>query len=296
MTSTHADDPYVVRWGEEGETLAASARNDADLSAALARRLLRPGDTVAVDAGCGAAGMAVALARTLPGGRVYALDADPDVRARARETCAAAGLGPDRVTVGHCDLDGAAGAAMSGLDADGADVIWAAHSVHHAADQQHAVERLAAALRPGGRLALAEGGLGATHLPWDVGVGEPGLERRLAAAQDRWFGRMRAGLPGSVAMPYGWTEALGRAGLTEIATWNVPVDRPAPLDPADRAAVARRLQHHVGRLTETGLLDAADVAAWERLLDPDAPDWIGRRADIFHLEVRSVHVGVRPAG
>jgi SAM-dependent methyltransferase len=286
------DDPYVVKWADQEETLAAAARNDAGLFTAMARRLIRPGDQVAVDVGCGAAGMAIALARELPDGRVYALDGDPEVLRQAREACNAAGLGPDRVEMGRCDLDGER--PMQVLGADRADVIWAARVLHHAADQQRAVGLLAAALRPGGRLALAEGGLRSTHLPWDVGVGEPGLELRLEAAQDRWFARMRAALPGVVPMPYGWTEALARAGLTDIGTWNTPIDRPAPLVPADRAAVAQRLRRHVDWLAGTDLLDDADLAAWERLLDPEGPDWLGNRTDIFHLEVRSVHVATRP--
>ena len=73
----------------------------------------------------------------------------------------------------------------------GADLVWASGSVHHAGDQQRAVDTLAGLLAPGGRLALAEGGLPLRCLPWEVGVGEPGLEIRLDAAQDRWFARMR---------------------------------------------------------------------------------------------------------
>lgn len=290
----HPDDPYVIHWADERPTLAAAAHSDVALFTAMARRLTKPDDQVVVDVGCGAAGMALALADAVPAAKVYALDGDPDIRAVARDNLDDAGIRPDRVVVDHCDLDDA-GAGMAALGADRADVVWAARTVHHAADQQRAVDLLAAALAPGGRLALAEGGLRATHLPWDVGVGDPGLEVRLAAAEDRWFGRMRAALPGSVPMPYGWTEALARAGLSAIATWNLPIDRPAPLDPAYRTTVVARLRHHLDRLLEADLLDAADRTAWERLLDPDDAAWLGNRPDLHHLEMRSIHVGVRPS-
>lgn len=54
---------------------------------------------------------------------------------------------------------------------------------------------LAGLLAPGGRPALAEGGLASRHLPWDLGFGEPGHELRLQLAEDRWFAVMRISLP-----------------------------------------------------------------------------------------------------
>ena len=103
-------------------------------------------------------------------------------------------------------------------------------------------------LRPGGRLALAEGGLAARHLPHDVGVGEPGLEGRLQAANEAWFNGMRARLPGSVRMPYGWAEALRRAGLTGVTSRSWLLE-PAP----DPARLADKFGHRCPRLHEIGL-------------------------------------------
>jgi SAM-dependent methyltransferase len=174
-----------------------------------------------------------------------------------------------------------------------ADLIWAAASVHHLGDQQAAVSALAGLLGPGGRLALAEGGLPARHLPWDVGVGEPGLELRLDLAQDRWFAQMRASLPGTVRMPYGWTEALRRAGLTEVRTRTAVLESSAPLGKEELDRVLDSLAHRVDRLRPTGLLDPADLTTWDTLLDPDSPSWLGRRTDLFWLVARSVHIGVR---
>ena len=143
-----------------------------------------------------------------PGGLVVAADGNAEVLAEAGRRLAGV---PARVELVVADL----GDGVEPLRAHGpADLVWASASVHHVGDQQAAVAALASLLGPGGRLALAEGGLPTRRLPWDVGVGEPGLEVRLEAAQDRWFARMRAALPGSVPMPYGWTEALRRAGLT----------------------------------------------------------------------------------
>ena len=258
----------------------------------MARHLVDPADRLAVDVGCGAGGMTQALAAAMTGGRVVGVDGEEQVLARAREhvdgTAAAAGIE-------FVALDFGTGVpALAATLGAPADLVWASASVHHVGDQQAAVDALAGLLAPGGRIALAEGGLPLRHLPWDVGVGEPGLEIRLEAAQDRWFARMRAALPGAVAMPYGWTEALRRAGLTEVTTRSWLLETPPPLDAEDRRAVAGTLAHRVDRLRSTGLLDPADLAAWDRLVDPDDPAWLGRREDLSRLTARSVHLGRRP--
>jgi hypothetical protein len=50
-----------------------------------------------------------------------------------------------------------------------------------------AIRDPAAVVRKGGRVVVVEGGLGSWFVPDDCGVGEPGLEQRLAAAQEAWF-------------------------------------------------------------------------------------------------------------
>jgi SAM-dependent methyltransferase len=172
-----------------------------------------------------------------------------------------------------------------------ADLVWASAVVHHSPDQQATVDVLAGLLAPQGRLALAEGGLPRRHLPWDLGTGRPGLESRLEQAQDGWFAAMRDSLPGAVRLPYGWPNALRRAGLADVTTWTSLIERPAPLSSAERERVAGKLAHRVEWLRERRLLPAEDDGAWSRLLDPDRPEWIGHRDDVFVLDARSVHVG-----
>jgi SAM-dependent methyltransferase len=275
---------YQIDWSEHADWLAGAARDDADWYAALAGSLVRPGDRLAADIGCGGGGMVRALAAVLPtGGRAIGVDAAEDVLARAREATPV-GLPVEYVSA---DLAGDLAAVLGGP----ADLVWASASVHHAGDQQAAVDGLAALLGPGGRLALSEGGLRPRFLPWDVGVGQPGLEVRLEAAHDAWFGRMRAELPGSVPMPYGWTEALRRAGLVNVTTRSTLLEHPVPL--ADPVTALDPLSWRVGRLRAAGLLSEADDAAWERLLHPDDPAYLGRRPDLYRLEARSVHIGHR---
>lgn len=289
-----SSDPFVVAWDQDAATrLAAAARDAAGWYAEAARRLTRPGDRLAVDVGCGGAGMAIAVATTRPETAVLGLDGSAEVLADARTNLENAGL-TDRVHLEQVDLH-AGTAGLSSVVSRPADLIWASYVVHHVGDQQRAVDDLAALLAPGGRLALAEGGLRPRGLPWDLGVGEPGLESRLEVAMDRWFAGMRQRLPGSVRMPYGWTEALRRAGLDVVPSWTAVLDKPAPLTGEDREHLVDRLSRNVRRLEEAELLDADDVQAWHRLLDPDDEAWLGRRDDLSEFEVRCVHVGVRPA-
>lgn len=294
MAHHHGAD-YDIDWAEHAEHLSNAARTDARWYAAQAAALVRPDDQLLADIGCGGAGMAAAMAAAAaPEAQVVAVDEDTTVLSAARNELKAAGL-VDRVKLARADMADGREAVASALGGD-ASLIWASAVVHHAGDQQATVDALAGLLAPGGRLALSEGGLRSRHLPWDVGVGRPGLELRLEAAHDRWFAGMRAELPGSVPMPYGWTTALGRAGLDDATTSTSLLERPPPLDERDTAFVVDRLCHWVERLQEFDLLEPDDVTAWNRLLDEDDPAWLGHRADLFVLEARSVHVGTRPAG
>lgn len=293
---THGFDPYIVDWAEKAAGLVEIARDEQAWYEALAPALLRPTDRVAVDVGCGGGGMTLALAAALgERGRVVAVDGEPELLAAVRaEVSARSGDRLAPVETVEADLDEGVEAVRAAL-AGPADLIWASAAVHHVADQQAAVESLVSLLGPRGQLALAEGGLPARHLPWDIGVGEPGIELRLDAANDQWFTRMRAELPGSVPMPYGWTEAMRRAGLVNVTTRTMLRERPAPMPEPERHQLAERFARSVDRLRPTGFLAPADLAAWDRLLDPDDAAWLGHRTDVFRLEARSVHLGVRPS-
>ncbi|HEY3558915.1 MAG TPA: class I SAM-dependent methyltransferase [Kribbella sp.] len=293
-----------IDWAGEAGRLRASAEGEADWNAAVAATLVRDTDKVVADVGCGGGGMAKALAEALPGATVVAIDADPDVLEQAREHTA--GL----VRCELASMDDGAEPLRRAIDAP-ADLIWASASVHHAADQQAAVDALASLLAPGGRLALAEGGLPARYLPWELGIGEPGLELRLDVAQDRWFKVMRDSLPGSVSLPYGWTDALTRAGLVDVTTRSVLNETPAPLTPERQERVVQQFRTRIDRLsgaehghghghghgqvaTDEEWLTPEDLDVWNQLLDPEGPYFLGRRTDLAVLSVRSVHIGHAP--
>jgi SAM-dependent methyltransferase len=238
-----------------------------------------------VDVGCGAGGAAIAFAGQLPRtGTVVALDPDPRLVAVARQRVGDAAVA-DRVQL--------AAAAIGGLPVPPGtvDVVWASGVVHHVADQQAAVDELVGLLRPGGVLALVEGGLPLRCLPHEVGFGRPGLEARLDEARARWFIDMRAEL-GGPPMPYGWPEALARAGLVDVGLRSFLAESRPPLDRVGRQ-VAR--QHLESARTELGeYLDADDRATVARLLDLDAPMGVGRRDDLVVTAVRTVQLAIAP--
>ncbi|WP_336162276.1 class I SAM-dependent methyltransferase [Amycolatopsis sp. VC5-11] len=173
-----------------------------------------------------------------------------------------------------------------------ADLVWASRVVHHLPDQQAAIGTLTAVARVGGVVALAEGGLSFSCLPWDLGLGRPGLEDRLQAAQAEWFVGMREGIDGAVPMPYGWPLALEHAGLADVSSFSALVDHPAP----GPDGLADYVHHHLSRLATHGAdhLSDEDRATLAALLDPDSAHYLGHRRDLYLLGARTVHHGRRP--
>jgi SAM-dependent methyltransferase len=171
-------------------------------------------------------------------------------------------------------------------------VVWASGVVHHLPDQQAAVEDLARLAAHGGRVVLVEGGLPLRCLPHDVGIGRPGLEARLDEARARWFEDMRSELSGP-PLPYGWPEALRRAGLTDVRTRSFLAEAVPPLDEVGR----RMVEQHVGAaLRELGeRLDRDDRRTLARLLDRDDRAGARSRDDLVVTAVRTVHAGTQPA-
>jgi SAM-dependent methyltransferase len=289
--SAHTHDD--IDWADRLAQLRMADALDADALAPVARRLLAglPSRPTLVDVGCGAGGMSVHFARELArgdGGTVVLLDATPALLAEAqRAVSAVAGANVEVVAV-HGDL---ADAGLSG-QVPRADLVWASGVVHHVADQQAALRTLAGLLRPGAVLAIAEGGLEMRCLPWDLGVGRPGLEHRLLAARGEWFAGMRAGIGGSVALPYGWPRALREAGLEDVESFGALVDHPLPGSDLLREYVVHRVGWLAGSAGEW--LDADDRATVAALIDPDGPGFLGHRDDLYLFGAKAIHSGRLP--
>jgi ubiquinone/menaquinone biosynthesis C-methylase UbiE len=269
--------------------LETSARFDAPWVAAAVAWLVesssrpdgpRPPQRV-LDVGCGAGGAACALAAALGPGVVSGFDRDPRLLAIARRRATDAGL------EGHIRWL-AAGVDALPVEPGSADLVWVSGVVHHVPDQQAAIGTLAGLLRPGGRLALIEGGLPLRCLPFDIGLGAVGLESRLDEARSRWFADMRDELQGP-ALPYGWPEALRRAGLVDVRVRSFLAESPPPLDDFGRQVAERHLRSALTELDDRLGPDDRDTIV--RLLDPDDAAYIGRRDDLIVTAVRTLNVG-----
>jgi SAM-dependent methyltransferase len=238
-----------------------------------------------LDVGCGAGGATCAFADAPTPGVVVGFDRDPRLLAIARRRATDAGFAGN-VLGWSC-------AAVDALPVEpgSADLVWASGVIHHLPDQQAAIGTLAALLRPGGRLALVEGGLPLRCLPFDIGVGRVGLEARLDEARSRWFADMRDELHGP-SLPYGWPGALRRAGLVDLRVRSFLAEAPPPLDDFGRQVVERHLRSGLTELDDRLAPDDRDTIA--RLLDPDDAAYIGLRDDLMVTAVRTVNVGTAP--
>lgn len=276
--------------------MAARLENSGELQLPVLRQtaerlrdLLGPDKEVRriLDIGSGPGVMSCVLAEAFPEARTVAVDGAAALLDRVAARAERLGLGA-RVTTHHAELP-------EGLDEDlgTADLIWSSRAVHHLGDQQGALDGLARALRPGGLLAIAEGGLPMRFLPRDIGIGRPGLQARLDAAREDWFQAMRAELPGSTSVVEDWPALLTRAGLAAAGSFTLLLDLPAPLDGPARTylhAELTRLRESMGEP-----LDTEDRKTVDQLLEPEAPEGILRRPDAFLLSASTVFTGMRRA-
>jgi SAM-dependent methyltransferase len=167
-----------------------------------------------------------------------------------------------------------------------ADLIWVSGVVHHLDDPAAAVRDLAGRLRPGGVLALREGGLPLRWLPSHV-------DRGLSARLDAINAALAAGHVhpmGAMEPPRAWPELIRDAGLEPVSR-SFLLDLPAPLDESARTRLRRNLR--MAREMTGELLTAEDAAMLDRLTDDHDPESVLHRPDVFMLRASTIHTGVR---
>ncbi|CAL9579010.1 Trans-aconitate 2-methyltransferase [Streptomyces sp. enrichment culture] len=285
----HGHDHADLDWAEMAPLLETEAELFSPLYtqalAWVARDVREPG--LVVDAGSGPGVVSCLLADAFPGARVVAVDGAEPLLERARARAARLGVA-DRFGTLAGELPGV----LDELDHP-AGLLWASRSLHHLGDQRAALTAFGERLAPGGTLAILEGGLPMRFLPRDIGIGRPGIQARLDAAQEERFAEMRATLPDAVAETEDWPGLLNAAGLKHTGSRSFLLDLPAPVSGRVRDYVATSL----GRLREArgDRLDATDRATLDRLLDPGDEAGVHRRPDLFLLAAHTVHTAVRPA-
>jgi SAM-dependent methyltransferase len=237
-----------------------------------------------LEAGSGAGGFTSLLADAvaLGGGKVTALDESREMLDSTRDLVQQGGHG-ELVSYQQGDIGSLP--FESGLF----DLAWASRAVHHVPDQLAGVKELARVVAPGGRLVLREGIIGTRFLPDDIGLGAPGLEDRLNVGWHRWFtSNVRAG---NVRYPFGWTQMLVEAGLSDVTAKTFMLEALSPFTDFQIAYMGRHLRRWVEDDKRKAMLDADDVSVLTALTDPASDAYVFKRSDLYLQEMVTVYVG-----
>jgi len=282
MSPHHHDHDSPVDWSVRGQELVI----DGELTAPMVDQALtwlvdrQPDAQTVIDVGSGPGVAATTFAQLLPQADVLAVDGAAPLLDMARERAERFGVG-DRFTTREVSLP-------DGLtDLPPADLIWASGVVHHLPDPVAALRALGGLLRPGGLLAIREGSLPMRFLPEGVAPGV--LSRLEAIAEDR----TAAGEHPMGVVPYhgAWPDLLRAAGLEPDGTRTFLLDLPAPVSTDVREYIHRRLEMMQGFVEDHAT--QSDAQALADLLDPEAPDGVLTRADLFLLSGSTVHTARR---
>lgn len=209
------------------------------MARAVLERLELAGDEVVLDAGCGSGRVTRMLLERLPHGRVIAVDASEQMVARAREELAGAPADVRRADLAELRL----------APGERADAVFSNATFHWVPDHDALFARLAAALRPGGRLSAQCGGEGNVAAVHESAIAAAAV----AGLADRFDGWPR---PWNFASPERTEARLRAAGFDDVRCWL----QPWPVEPAEPRSYLQTvcLGPHLERL---------EPAEHERFLD-----------------------------
>jgi trans-aconitate 2-methyltransferase len=214
-------------------------------------RLELAGDEVVVDAGCGSGKITLELARRLPHGTVYAVDAAPSMVAHTQEA-----LG-DRAIALCQDL-------VELALPEPVDVVFSNATFHWIPDHDALFEALHRNLKPGGRLLAQCGGRGNIDSFRKTADGVAGEEPFAEYFLD-WK------RPWNYATAEETDERLHRAGFEEVSTWME--DRPTELEEPRSFIATVCLVRHLDPLPEE-LRDRFVDTVMERVGEPVVLDYV----------------------
>ncbi|PXW28838.1 UNVERIFIED_CONTAM: methyltransferase family protein [Williamsia faeni] len=230
-----------------------------------------------LDLGAGTGTGTFGLLQHFVASHAVAVDGSTDMLEHLQRRAEHLGLA-DRVTTLHADLD-------EGVpELDPVDLAWASGSLHHLADPDRSLGQVAAAIRPGGLLAIVE----LNGHPRFLTDGAPGAAAEAKAhallAVDR-----TVDMP---AMGSDWGARLARAGLVVELDRPIVVDLPPPLPDVVGTYAFAILTRIRGAVAER--LGAADLDHLDQLLD-GGPSDVRYRSDLYVRTERQLLIARRPA-
>jgi SAM-dependent methyltransferase len=276
----HADEAYLHRLQQFDRVLEPMHRE------MVTWLNITPGSHV-LDAGCGAGGMTRLLAEAVgDGGQVTALDIELQLLEATQNLVAATDFS-SRVKYEQASIDDLP-------FPDGTfDLVWCSRVIHHMRDMLAAAREIRRVLKPGGKFAMREDGHLVQLLPFDIGLGEPGLDERLNAVRAWDFAQVRPSIPDSVPYPFGWTQLLRDAGFTDVKARSFLFEALPPFDDNLGRFVLRHWRHPLEAAEIRARLSPEDRQMLEQLVDEQSPHFLLKRPDLHFVKVSSVFVGAQ---
>jgi SAM-dependent methyltransferase len=233
-----------------------------------------------LDLGSGTGTGAFALLERFARANAIAVDISTYLLGHLRDNARSLGVA-DRIDTVQADLN----TAWPSIDT--VDLAWASSSLHHMADPDRVLSEVFAHLRAGGLLFVAEMDSFPRFLPDDLGLGHPGLERRLYAALAE---RQAIEVP---HLGSDWGSRLSKAGFIVESERPFVIDLAPPLPPS----TGRYAQASLRRLRSNlhDLMSADDQATLDTIIESNRPDGILQRDDLTVRTARTVWAARRPS-
>ncbi|HEX2789022.1 MAG TPA: class I SAM-dependent methyltransferase [Steroidobacteraceae bacterium] len=167
------------------------------------------------------------------------------------------------------------------------DLIWCVNTINHLRDPVIGVERLAALLRRGGRLALGQSSL----LPDMYFAWDSRLERVINEAVRQYY-RERYRLEESeLTAIRSIVGVLRKANMSNVRARSFMIERVAPLSASDRAYLLEAIFQDTWNERLRPYLSGDDYQELSRLCDPHSAAFALHRPDFHFLQSFTVVVG-----
>ncbi|MBS0416279.1 MAG: methyltransferase domain-containing protein [Proteobacteria bacterium] len=170
------------------------------------------------------------------------------------------------------------------------DLIWCVNTINHLRDRLAGILTLVDLLRPGGRMALGQGGfLPEMYFAWDARL------ERVTREADRAYYLDRYGLQErDTTAVRGLVGLLRSAGLQNVQARTLVIERVAPLSKLDADYLYQTIFRDTWGERLRPYLAADDYQALQRLCDPHSPEFALRRPDFHFLQTFTLLTGGRP--